>query len=193
MQVLSALQRAVDIRCHSMDFPAPAHSSAHSSVSGHKIADAPVLVLFSGGVDSTLLAALAHRSLPESVPIDLASICFDGGQSPDRWTQPHQCCQEEELHAFLIRSRALPIARGCRALCVSLAAASRALVCTGHISLEFQSTLSSSGCCRIVASHCSVAHDSPSVQAVGHRCFGRAQEVCSRQAVALDSGGRQPE
>ncbi len=43
-----------------------------------------MLVLFSGGVDSTLIAALAHRALPEHLPIDLASICFDNGQSPDR-------------------------------------------------------------------------------------------------------------
>ena len=43
-----------------------------------------MLVLFSGGVDSTLIAVLAHWALPEHVPIDLASICFDNGQSPDR-------------------------------------------------------------------------------------------------------------
>jgi asparagine synthetase B (glutamine-hydrolysing) len=45
---------------------------------------APVLLLFSGGVDSTLLAALTHEALPPGVPIDLANICFDGGKSPDR-------------------------------------------------------------------------------------------------------------
>jgi asparagine synthetase B (glutamine-hydrolysing) len=45
---------------------------------------APILLLFSGGVDSTLLAVLAHRSLPSGVPIDLVNVCFDHGRSPDR-------------------------------------------------------------------------------------------------------------
>ena len=48
------------------------------------LAPAPVLILFSGGVDSTLLAVLAHKALPAAAPIDLASVCFDGGRSPDR-------------------------------------------------------------------------------------------------------------
>lgn len=45
---------------------------------------ARVLVPLSGGVDSTVVAALAHACLPPGVPIDLVSVCFDAGGSPDR-------------------------------------------------------------------------------------------------------------
>jgi asparagine synthetase B (glutamine-hydrolysing) len=41
-------------------------------------------VLFSGGVDSMLLAALAHRHVPPGRAVDLINVCFDGGRSPDR-------------------------------------------------------------------------------------------------------------
>ena len=41
-------------------------------------------VLFSGGVDSMVIAALADRHCPPNQPIDLLTVCFDNGCSPDR-------------------------------------------------------------------------------------------------------------
>ncbi|CAK9092713.1 Asparagine synthetase domain-containing protein 1 [Durusdinium trenchii] len=46
-------------------------------------------VLFSGGLDCTVLAALAHLNLEPGCPIDLINVCFDeahGHRSPDRLT-----------------------------------------------------------------------------------------------------------
>ena len=45
---------------------------------------AQVLVLFSGGLDSTTIASLAHRHVPAGEVIDLCSVCFRDGTSPDR-------------------------------------------------------------------------------------------------------------
>ena len=50
------------------------------------------MVLFSGGVDSTLIAALSDISLrkvydsdiQQKIVIELVNICFDNGRSPDR-------------------------------------------------------------------------------------------------------------
>lgn len=46
--------------------------------------DALFGVLFSGGLDSVILCSLLHRHVPISQFIDLCSVCFEGGKSPDR-------------------------------------------------------------------------------------------------------------
>ena len=65
----------------------PARAFASTALHSAALPDIPappVMVLFSGGVDSALVAALAHRSLPPGCPIDLCNVCFDAGRSPDR-------------------------------------------------------------------------------------------------------------
>ncbi|KAK2079960.1 hypothetical protein QBZ16_002355 [Prototheca wickerhamii] len=98
-RTLSALRAAVSCRCKAVERPREvrgrdasaeklSNSDPELTLQGPSPAPllpaAPVAVLFSGGVDSTLLAALAHECLEPALPIDLVSICFDGGASPDR-------------------------------------------------------------------------------------------------------------
>lgn len=46
---------------------------------------ARVAVLFSGGIDSMVVACLAHRHVAPQEPIDLINVCFDRETpSPDR-------------------------------------------------------------------------------------------------------------
>lgn len=75
--MLGALRRAV--RLHSTCYDIVPRITRDESLQ-----PSPVLILFSGGVDSALIAALTHEGLPDGEPIDLATICFDDGRSPDR-------------------------------------------------------------------------------------------------------------
>ena len=98
-RTLSALRAAITCRCKAVERPREvrgrdagaeklSNSDPELTLSGSSPAPllpaAPVAILFSGGVDSTLLAALAHECMEPALPIDLVSICFDGGASPDR-------------------------------------------------------------------------------------------------------------
>jgi len=70
---------------------------------------ARVAVLFSGGIDSMVVAALAHFFVPAAEPIDLINVCFAADHaSPDRVTA---CCGVVELRK-VFRSRCVD-ARAC--------------------------------------------------------------------------------
>ncbi|XP_012847760.1 PREDICTED: asparagine synthetase domain-containing protein 1 isoform X2 [Erythranthe guttata] len=47
---------------------------------------APIAVLFSGGLDSMIIAALLHQCVDSEYEIDLLNISFDGESAPDRIT-----------------------------------------------------------------------------------------------------------
>ncbi|EQC42524.1 hypothetical protein SDRG_00257 [Saprolegnia diclina VS20] len=69
--LLSVLYSAVAIRLESVP------SCNHNEPS--------VGILFSGGLDSVVLAALAHHALPPHEPLELYNVCFDTAHaSPDR-------------------------------------------------------------------------------------------------------------
>ena len=77
-----ALQRAVESRVRETDFNPDCAAGTASSESPTR--PAHVLVAFSGGLDSMVLALLVHRALPLGEPVDLTTVCFRGGDSPDR-------------------------------------------------------------------------------------------------------------
>lgn len=53
----------------------------------------PVAVLFSGGLDSMIIAALLHECLDPSYDIDLLNVSFDGRSAPDRISARAGVCE----------------------------------------------------------------------------------------------------
>ena len=82
-EVLAALTAAV--RARVADATLRAHLAPASGAEAER-APAAVAVLFSGGVDSMLLARIAADCLPADAAIDLVNVCFANGTSPDRIT-----------------------------------------------------------------------------------------------------------
>ncbi|CAK7326217.1 unnamed protein product [Dovyalis caffra] len=76
--VLGALRKSVMLRTsqHKMVEAARCYSRQEEHV--------PVAVLFSGGLDSMILAALLDECLDPSYGIDLLNVSFDGQSAPDR-------------------------------------------------------------------------------------------------------------
>ncbi|KAL7496092.1 hypothetical protein ACHAWT_004368 [Skeletonema menzelii] len=57
---------------------------AHAPQSHSRTDDASVAVLFSGGIDSVVLAALSHRHVPPKQPIDLINVSFFNDNIEDK-------------------------------------------------------------------------------------------------------------
>lgn len=77
-KLLDALRAAVAVRVSEETAALPRALDAVQETG------ARVAVLFSGGLDSAVLAALAADALPVGEPLDLLSLCFLDGASPDR-------------------------------------------------------------------------------------------------------------
>ena len=89
--LLDHLRASVRARCllvHQLGRPprlvhAQKFSRENEKHAGESIAPASVAVLFSGGLDSALLARLAAEAMADA-PLDLVNVCFAAGTSPDR-------------------------------------------------------------------------------------------------------------
>ncbi|KAG6551461.1 hypothetical protein Mapa_006884 [Marchantia paleacea] len=91
-RILEALCRAVKRRTECIRIPKKELSHSVNSRASSTLVDArseqfpPLAVLFSGGVDSMILAAIADQFVDPDASIDLLNVSFEGDLAPDRVT-----------------------------------------------------------------------------------------------------------
>ncbi|GAB2280182.1 hypothetical protein Dimus_014820 [Dionaea muscipula] len=78
----SSLFRPADIACAALR-ESISRRSIHNTVFQGSV---PIAVLFSGGLDSMILAAILHECLSAKYDIDLLNVSFEGQSAPDRVT-----------------------------------------------------------------------------------------------------------
>ncbi|XP_065045098.1 uncharacterized protein LOC135677100 isoform X3 [Musa acuminata AAA Group] len=77
VKVLNALKESVMRRTVSRIFQTPRHEDEMDDHS-------PIAILFSGGLDSMILAAILDQCIDSKYTIDLLNVSFDGQLAPDR-------------------------------------------------------------------------------------------------------------
>jgi asparagine synthetase B (glutamine-hydrolysing) len=87
--LLTHLNAATTLRVR--DIPTISRSPAGSD-------SAKVAILFSGGLDCTLLARVVHDILPKDQPVDLRNIAFENPRAiaanPGQSSNPYECCPD---------------------------------------------------------------------------------------------------
>ncbi len=81
------LHEAVRLRVSNIPCPPPLVDSYTDSDSDSAVAQERVAVLFSGGIDCTLLACLIHDVLPPTEPVALVNVAFENPRSVEAYAK----------------------------------------------------------------------------------------------------------
>ncbi|CAO2655056.1 Nn.00g117890.m01.CDS01 [Neocucurbitaria sp. VM-36] len=100
----ASLQRSIQLRTQHV------REAVHSSTAGAPDQEARVAVLFSGGLDCTILARICHDCLPSSETIDLLNVAFENPRIHGKLepaTSPYELCPDRitgrSSHAELVK------------------------------------------------------------------------------------------
>jgi asparagine synthetase B (glutamine-hydrolysing) len=124
-QLLHALDQAVRRRVEGAPEPTPPPPSEQASSDDAGVSSgARVAVLFSGGVDCMVVAALAHRHRPPHEPIDLLNVAFGSATQPEEegdadFVDRHNTPDRQSAVAGLAELRRIAPTRCWQLICVN--------------------------------------------------------------------------